>query len=337
MGLFGRPRTLPHAGPRTEATPPPPSPSLQRWPWADALMSDSDDDDDLDWGILNIDAPQEPADCPALDAPGPPNGVAPPADPAPAPAPPAPAPLAPAPPPRPTAAPSLGPEGPEAPPDQPPPKKRKRAKDAAAGSARRRAGAAFGQSIRLTNTDDADLSQPKCLNLDREEGEAAVHLPLTLNPYLKAHQLEGIRFLWTNAVRQPNPQLRGCVLAHSMGLGKTMQTVMFIYMFLRHAPAPRDGLEERRHSPFQVLDASAIEGIRGLAGESSSIYSCIQIYKALTPPARPSVSRRDGRTWASILCEYIRREKGGGLDPKICVPKMAQINLSFCKFHFFPL
>ena len=44
-----------------------------------------------------------------------------------------------------------------------------------------------------------------------------------------------------------------------------------------------DVLEERRHLPFQVLDASAIEGIRGLAGESSSIYSCIQIYKALTP------------------------------------------------------
>ena len=53
--------------------------------------------------------------------------------------------------------------------------------------------------------------------------------------------------------------------------------------------APRI-LEERRHSPFQVLDASAIEGIGGLAGESSSIYSCIQIYKALTPPAPPSVS-----------------------------------------------
>ena len=70
--------------------------------------------------------------------------------------------------------------------------------------------------------------------------------------------------------------------------------------------AARDVLEERRHSPFQVLDASAIEGFRGLAGESSSIYSCIQIYKALTPPAPPSVSRRDGRTLASILCGILR-------------------------------
>ena len=49
-----------------------------------------------------------------------------------------------------------------------------------------------------------------------------------------------------------------------------------------------------RHSPFQVLDASAIEGIRGLAGESSSIYSCIQIYKALTPPTPPAYQLSPG-------------------------------------------
>ena len=51
----------------------------------------------------------------------------------------------------------------------------------------------------------------------------------------------------------------------------------------RRVPCPRDVLEKGGHLPFQVLDASAIEGIRGLVGESSSIYICIQIYKALTP------------------------------------------------------
>ena len=60
----------------------------------------------------------------------------------------------------------------------------------------------------------------------------------------------------------------------------------------QHAPSPqrciRTAVHRRRHSPFQVLDASAIEGIRGLAGDSSFIYSCIQIYKALTPPAPPA-------------------------------------------------
>ena len=33
------------------------------------------------------------------------------------------------------------------------------------------------------------------------------------------------------------------------------------------SPSGRHVLEERRHLPFQVLDASAIEGIRGLVGD----------------------------------------------------------------------
>ena len=95
----------------------------------------------------------------------------------------------------------------------------------------------------------------------------------------------------------------------------------------------RDVLEKRRHSPFQVLDASAIEGIRGLAGESSSIYSCIQIYKALTPPAPPAYR---GATEGPI-----RKEEGlgggGGWNPTVCVPKKAQINICFCEFQLSPL
>ena len=44
----------------------------------------------------------------------------------------------------------------------------------------------------------------------------------------------------------------------------------------------RGVLEERGHSPFQVLDASAIEGIRGLADESSSA-----VYRYIRPPPPP--------------------------------------------------
>ena len=34
----------------------------------------------------------------------------------------------------------------------------------------------------------------------------------------------------------------------------------------------------------------------------------------------------------------MRREEGGGSwNPKACVPKAAQINISFCKFHFLQL
>ena len=83
----------------------------------------------------------------------------------------------------------------------------------------------------------------------------------------------------------------------------------------------RDVLEERRHSPFQVLDASAIEGIRGLVGESASKYSGTQIYKALTPPAPPSVSRRDGRTWAPSFVGSSEERPCPDLGP--CTPPSA--------------
>ena len=36
----------------------------------------------------------------------------------------------------------------------------------------------------------------------------------------------------------------------------------------------------------------------------------------------------------------MRKEEGGGgkkvWNPKVCVPKIARINISFCNFHFFP-
>ena len=43
---------------------------------------------------------------------------------------------------------------------------------------------------------------------------------------IKPHQLEGLRFLWREIVSDPKRQ--GCLLAHTMGLGKTMQIVSLL-------------------------------------------------------------------------------------------------------------
>ena len=79
-----------------------------------------------------------------------------------------------------------------------------------------------------------------------------------------------------------------------------------------------------RHSPFQVLDASAIEGIRGLAGESSSIYSCIQIYKALTPPPPPAPPAYRGATEGPGPPSYVgSSEERPCPDLGLCAPPSA--------------
>ena len=56
-------------------------------------------------------------------------------------------------------------------------------------------------------------------------------------------QVGGIRFLFDNIIesleRFHGSDGFGCILAHSMGLGKTLQVIAFIDIFLRHTSAQR--------------------------------------------------------------------------------------------------
>ncbi len=60
------------------------------------------------------------------------------------------------------------------------------------------------------------------VNIGKFEHQPAIHLHPRIGHRAKKHQIEGIQFMWREVVRDDqNPQ--GCLLAHEMGLGKTMQ------------------------------------------------------------------------------------------------------------------
>ncbi|KAF9288961.1 hypothetical protein BGZ68_010286 [Mortierella alpina] len=71
------------------------------------------------------------------------------------------------------------------------------------------------------------------INPGHKKTESAVAIPAFLARNLKPHQVDGIRFMWKNIVMFDN----GCILAHSMGLGKTFQVVAFVYVLLREIQA----------------------------------------------------------------------------------------------------
>ncbi|KAI9501435.1 SNF2 family N-terminal domain-containing protein, partial [Coemansia spiralis] len=75
---------------------------------------------------------------------------------------------------------------------------------------------------------------PILINVGHAADQQDVLLPGFIAGNLKKHQLDGIRFMWKNIVIPENtlPSQHGCVLAHSMGLGKTLQTISFIYTLL---------------------------------------------------------------------------------------------------------
>ncbi|KAJ2825647.1 hypothetical protein IWW50_002755, partial [Coemansia erecta] len=85
------------------------------------------------------------------------------------------------------------------------------------------------------------------INEGHSDDQQSVYVPGFIGGHLKDHQIDGIQFMWKNIVMLSDhsadggldssranslPAQHGCVLAHSMGLGKTLQTISLIYTLL---------------------------------------------------------------------------------------------------------
>ncbi|XP_066935875.1 helicase ARIP4-like [Clytia hemisphaerica] len=81
------------------------------------------------------------------------------------------------------------------------------------------------------------------INLNKKEFEEKVFLSKHISQILKPHQIGGLRFMFDNLIESVNEfrpnRGNGCILAHAMGLGKTIQTITFINLFLKCTPADR--------------------------------------------------------------------------------------------------
>ncbi|CAK7341191.1 unnamed protein product [Dovyalis caffra] len=83
-----------------------------------------------------------------------------------------------------------------------------------------------------------DTTTGYIVNVVREKGEEAVRILPSISSKLKTHQVTGIRFLWENIIQsigkvKSGDKGLGCILAHTMGLGKTFQVIAFLYTAMR--------------------------------------------------------------------------------------------------------
>jgi len=80
--------------------------------------------------------------------------------------------------------------------------------------------------------------------------EPIVYLDPHIGRHVKPHQIQGIQFMWREIVTDPKHQ--GCLLAHTMGLGKTMQVISLLVAMgqCRESPDP----DVRNHLPEHLME-----------------------------------------------------------------------------------
>ncbi|KAI0396942.1 hypothetical protein F5Y17DRAFT_45511 [Xylariaceae sp. FL0594] len=146
-------------------------------------------------------------------------------------------------------------------------KRKKVVRDAKAAKARQmdHQGAAEREARRLklrekleTEGSDALGSQHGSIivNESKESDQGFVYIHPEIASRIKEHQVAGVRFMWDQLLVAKNRQ--GCLLAHTMGLGKTMQVITLL-LTIRQAATSADPTvssqvpEEMRESRTLIL------------------------------------------------------------------------------------
>ncbi|OMP89102.1 Helicase ARIP4 [Diplodia seriata] len=85
--------------------------------------------------------------------------------------------------------------------------------------------------------------------------EGAIHINPAIGSRIKPHQIEGVKFMWRELVEAGHADAQGCLLAHTMGLGKTMQVITLLVTIAEAAASPHEHIQTQIPSGLRRMQA----------------------------------------------------------------------------------
>ncbi|ESZ93852.1 hypothetical protein SBOR_5749 [Sclerotinia borealis F-4128] len=99
---------------------------------------------------------------------------------------------------------------------------------------------------RLRESDDVgDVRLDRhIINEGKFDDQGYIYVDEEIGKRIKSHQLDGVRFIW-NQITADGKATQGCLLAHTMGLGKTMQTITILVALAQAASSADDSVSSQ--------------------------------------------------------------------------------------------
>ena len=82
------------------------------------------------------------------------------------------------------------------------------------------------------------------VNPGKAEDQEFIYLNEKIGERIQPHQKDGVQFMWRELTGD-HKNLQGCLLAHTMGLGKTMQVIAVLVTIAEAAQSPNENIRSQ--------------------------------------------------------------------------------------------
>ncbi|RYO99926.1 hypothetical protein DL764_006667 [Monosporascus ibericus] len=151
------------------------------------------------------------------------------------------------------------------------------------------------------------------INESKEENQGFIYVHDEIAPRIKEHQVAGIRFMWDQVVSKSGTR-QGCLLAHTMGLGKTMQIITLLVAISQASASEDESIrsqipDELRESKTLIICPPGLvnnwlDEMLFWAPEDHNLGQFFKIDTAIPIPERPKLVQRWAQDGGVLVLGY---------------------------------